>query len=93
MTQLQKLNAMSTHMKSFTIALTLLFTSTLFAADIDTVYRKSVEKPVGGEITTVSKTEVVVTQKVGNKEESIPANDIRVVEFKGEPPVSESGTQ
>ncbi|MCA9079574.1 MAG: tetratricopeptide repeat protein [Planctomycetaceae bacterium] len=55
------------------------------AADIDTVYRKSDGKSVGGEITAVSKTEVVVTQKVGNKEEHIPANDILFVEWKAEP--------
>ena len=53
---------------------------------IDTVYRKSDGKEVGGEITSVTKTEVVVTQKVGNREEKIAANDIIKVEWDGEPP-------
>ncbi|MCA9087047.1 MAG: hypothetical protein KDA90_00250 [Planctomycetaceae bacterium] len=70
---------------SSTLLLLAASASVLSAAEIDTVYRKSDGKAVGGEITAVSKTEVVVTQKVGNKEEHIPANDIRSVEWKGEP--------
>jgi len=60
--------------------------SGLNAADIDTVFRISDPKPVAGEITSATKTEVVVTQKVGNREEKIPVNDISSVEWKVEPP-------
>lgn len=67
--------------------LTLAASSVLMAADIDTVYRKGDSKGVGGQFTTISKNEIVVTQKVGNKEEHIPANEIGRVEFQGEPPV------
>ncbi|MEZ5942066.1 MAG: hypothetical protein R3C18_11785 [Planctomycetaceae bacterium] len=72
---------------SYIAALTLLATGTSFlaAADIDYVTRKSDGKIFGGEISAVSKAEVVVSQKVGNKEEHIPANDIGLVEWKGEP--------
>jgi hypothetical protein len=75
---------------------TVLFTRALFAAVIivaasaaapalDIVHRRSNEKTVGGDITSVTKTEVVVTQKVGNKEETVPANDIAYIEWDGEP--------
>lgn len=57
-----------------------------FAAEIDIVKRASDGKSFGGEITSVSKTEVVVTQSVGNKEDTIAANDIASIEWKGEPP-------
>lgn len=57
----------------------------VFAAEIDTVVRKSDGKIFGGEITKVARSEVVVTQKVGNKVDSIAANDIASLEWKGEP--------
>ncbi|RLS52682.1 MAG: hypothetical protein DWH91_16115 [Planctomycetota bacterium] len=52
---------------------------------IDSVERFGADKPVGGEIKSVSKTEVVVFQKVGNKEEKIPANEVISIEWDGEP--------
>jgi len=52
---------------------------------LDLVHRRSNEKTVGGDITSVTKTEVIVTQKVGNKEETVPANDILYIEWDGEP--------
>ncbi|WP_417848696.1 hypothetical protein [Thalassoglobus sp.] len=60
--------------------------TTSSAQTIDSVYRKSTAKAVAGEITEVTKTDVTVTQKVGNKTEKIPANDILYIEWKGEPP-------
>lgn len=60
-------------------------TQGVFAQGIDTVYRKSGER-VGGEITTITRTEVTVTQRVGNKTENVPANEILYIEWKGEPP-------
>jgi len=57
------------------------------AAELDTVFRQGETKGFSGQITTVSKTEVVVTQKVGNREEHFPANEIGRVEFQGEPPI------
>jgi hypothetical protein len=65
----------------------LLAPQVLQGADIDTVFRLNDPKGFSGQITTVSKTEVVVTQKVGNKEEHFPANEIGRVDFQGEPPV------
>ncbi|WP_437227671.1 tetratricopeptide repeat protein [Planctomicrobium sp. SH661] len=65
---------------------TLSLVSTLtFGAEIDTVYKRNDSKGFGGQITTANKMEVVVTQKVGNKEEHFPANEIARVEFQGEP--------
>jgi hypothetical protein len=55
------------------------------ASALDLVHRRNNEKTVGGDITKVSRTEVVVTQKVGNKEETVPANDIDHIEWDGEP--------
>ncbi|MBT5020293.1 hypothetical protein OAF98_00585 [Planctomicrobium sp.] len=62
-----------------------ILTGSVFAQQIDTVYLKNSEK-FGGEITEVTKTDVTVTQKVGNKVEKIPANTIYYIEWKGEPP-------
>lgn len=61
------------------------FAGSAFAQQIDTVFLKNADK-VGGEITEVTKTDVTVTQKVGNKVEKIPANNIYYIEWKGEPP-------
>lgn len=63
------------------------FAGAAFAADVDMVYRRNDTKGFGGQITTANKTEVVVTQKVGNKEERFPANDIERVEYQNEPAV------
>ena len=72
--------------RQFSVLTLLLATATaLSAAEIDTVTRKSDGKVIGGEITKVTKTEVVVSQKVGNKEDAIPANDIAALEWRGEP--------
>jgi len=57
------------------------------AADLDTVYRLGETKGIAGQMSSVSKTEAVITQKVGNKEERIPANEIGKVEFQGEPAI------
>ena len=56
-----------------------------FGQGIDTVFLKDGNK-VGGEITEVTRTDVTVTQKVGNKTEKVPANTIYYIEWKGEPP-------
>lgn len=72
----------------FTIAvLTLLTATSALAADVDTVYRKNESRGFGGQITTANKTEVVVTQRVGNRSETFPANQIERVEFTNEPAV------
>ncbi len=55
------------------------------AFSIDSVTRRGAERPVGGEIKTITRTEIVVFQKVGNKEETIPANEILAVDWDGEP--------
>ncbi len=52
---------------------------------VDSVSRKSQERATGGQITTITASEVVVTQKIGNKEEKVPANDITRIEWDGEP--------
>jgi tetratricopeptide (TPR) repeat protein len=58
----------------------------VMAFSIDTVTRRGAERPVGGAVKSMSKTEIVVFQKVGNKEEKIPANEILLVDWDGEPP-------
>lgn len=55
------------------------------ARAIDSVHRKSQERPTGGSITSVTASEVVVTQKIGNKEEKVPANDITKIDWDGAP--------
>lgn len=65
--------------------LLLLCASTAAAQGIDTVYLKTGNKE-GGEITEISKIDVTVTVKVGNKVQKVPANDIHYIEWKGEPP-------
>ncbi len=62
-----------------------LFLAPLSAFGIDSVYRKSQEKSTGGTITTINANEVVVTQKIGNREEKVPANDITRIEWDAEP--------
>lgn len=54
-------------------------------AEIDQIVRKSDGRTIGGEFKSVSKTEVIVFQRVGNREDAVPANDIALIEFKGEP--------
>lgn len=53
---------------------------------IDTVRKKSEDRPVAGEITKVSRNEVVVHQRVGNQEVTVPANDIVRVDWTDQPP-------
>jgi tetratricopeptide (TPR) repeat protein len=53
-------------------------------AAADTVYRRSTEKRAAGEITSLSKTEVTVTPKVGAPT-TVPAGDIEFIEWDGEP--------
>ncbi|MCA8997940.1 MAG: tetratricopeptide repeat protein [Planctomycetaceae bacterium] len=69
------------------LSLIFLTASMVQAADIDTVHRKSDGSSVGGEIKSVTKTDVTVYQKVGNKETNVPANDIELIEWKDEPAV------
>ena len=52
---------------------------------VDTVIRRSTDKPAVGEITSVSKTEVVVTPKVGQPT-TVPANDIVDIDYAVAPP-------
>ena len=70
----------------FPTALVALILSPVSAFSINYVTQRGVEKPIGGEIKTISRTEVVVFQKVGNKEIKIPANEIVLVEWDGAPP-------
>src|SRR5262245_7947078 len=75
-------------MKTFRLACIgfgVLVLSSLPVSALDLVHRRGNEKNVGGDITKVTRTEVVVTQKVGNKEETVPANDISYIEWDGEP--------
>jgi hypothetical protein len=64
--------------------LTAISTLAVSAFAVDTVNRKDGTKPAGT-ISTVSPTEVVVTQKIGNKETKIPANEIDLIDWDGEP--------
>ena len=65
------------------LALILSPVSSVFS--IDYVHRLGVERPVGGAIKTITRTEVVVFQTVGNKEEKIPTNEIVLIEWDAEP--------
>ena len=75
-------------MKTFRLAvcLTCLFglglTSSAWA--IDVVYRRSSDTSLQGEITEVTKTEVVVKKRIGSPEK-VPANDIINIRWDGEP--------
>lgn len=71
----------------FAVMLLSCLATAVLAADVDTVYRRNETKGFGGQITAANKTEVVVTQKVGNKEEHFPANEIERVEYQNEPAV------
>lgn len=68
-----------------TLSALLLSSGAVSAQEIDTVFRKDASK-VAGQITEVTKTDVTVTQKVGNKVEKVPANEILYIEWNGEPP-------
>jgi len=70
----------------FITAVLALGLSPSLAFSIDSVTRRGAERPVGGTIKTITRTEIVVFQKVGNKEETIPANEILLVDWDGEPP-------
>ena len=52
---------------------------------IDSVTQRGVAKPIGGEIKTVTRTEIVVFQKGGMKEIKIPANEVLLVDWDGMP--------
>jgi TolA-binding protein len=52
---------------------------------VDFVYRRSSEKNVGGEVSKITRDEVVVDQQVVKSSESVPANDIDHIEWDGEP--------
>ncbi len=69
----------------FSTAALALLLSPVMAFSIDTVKRRGAERDIGGEIKSVSRTEIVVFQKVGNKEEKIPANEVLAVDWDGEP--------
>lgn len=51
---------------------------------LDTVTRRSSDRRAAGEITEVSRTEVVVKPRVGSPQ-TVPANDIDRIEWDGEP--------
>lgn len=70
---------------SFCLIVTTITTANSSAAEIDTVYRKSDGKAVGGEITSITRTEIVIVDAL-KKETSVPANDVASIEFKAEPP-------
>lgn len=55
------------------------------AYSIDTVIRRSTDRPAAGEITSVSQTEIVVTPKVGQPV-NVPANDVLDVDYEAAPP-------
>lgn len=55
------------------------------AGAIDTVTRKSTDKAAAGQITSVSKTQVVVTPRVGDAV-TVPANDIADIDWEIAPP-------
>lgn len=67
------------------ILLATLACSSVFAAESDTVSRISTDKGVSGQITSVSRLEVVVHQPIGNRDDRIPASDIADVEWRHEP--------
>ena len=69
----------------FPLAVLVLLLSPVTAFAIDYVTQRGVEKPIGGEIKSVTKTEIVVFQKVGSKEQKIPANEVVEVEWGAEP--------
>ncbi|HWL11109.1 MAG TPA: hypothetical protein VNQ76_22060 [Planctomicrobium sp.] len=71
----------------WTLLCSALLAGSIHAADLDTVYRPGDSKGFAGQISNVSKTEVVITQRVGNKEERFPGNEVARIEFQGEPPV------
>lgn len=52
---------------------------------VDSVTRRSTEKVAAGEITSVTRDEVVVKPKVGS-ETTVPSNDIIKIEWDGAPP-------
>lgn len=51
---------------------------------IDTIYLHSTDRPVGGTISAVTKTDVSIDVP-GSGAQTIPANDIREIEWEGEP--------
>ncbi len=51
---------------------------------IDTIYLHSTDRPVGGTINAVTKTDVTVDVP-GSGATTVPANDIREIEWEGEP--------
>ncbi len=67
-----------------------LLLTTARAEAADTVHRKSTDKAPAGEITTVSRTELVVTPKLGGAT-TVPANDIRDVDWDSAPPAVKLG--
>lgn len=64
-------------------ALCIVSTSAAFA--IDTVTRKSTDRAAAGKITTVTRTEIVVTPAVGQPT-TVPVNDIVDVDWEAAPP-------
>lgn len=76
--------------QSLAVSAGLFAAATAPAWAIDTVHRKSTDKAPAGEIASVSRTEVVVKPKVGS-ETTVPANDIRDVDWEGAPPAIKLG--
>lgn len=58
---------------------------TTSAVAVDTVYLRSEDKRVAGEISDVSKESVTVSPRIGDPT-TVPANDIDRIEWDGEPP-------
>jgi tetratricopeptide (TPR) repeat protein len=60
----------------------------------DTVYRKGNAAPLRGDVTSISRTEVVLTGRANKKEYRIPANEIDRVRWESEnPQVSQYGIE
>jgi tetratricopeptide (TPR) repeat protein len=70
---------------SFLLSLTAGLTLVQPAAAVDTVYLRSEDRRVAGEITEVTRESVTVTPRIGEPA-TVPANDISRIEWDGEPP-------
>jgi tetratricopeptide (TPR) repeat protein len=52
----------------------------------DTVSRRGTNKTIGGDVTSISRTEVVVTGRTNKKDYRIPANDVDRIKWESESP-------
>lgn len=74
---------MTFHRQLFTLLLSLAWTTSAVA--VDTVYLRSDDKRVAGEITEVTRESVTVTPRIGDAT-TVPANDIDRIEWDVQPP-------